>query len=304
MYFEAREYIPCDLCGEDDYGIFINEKLKRSIVESDFSVFGEQCEHPRLVKCRKCGLIYANPRDYWNDLEKKYDGLNIDGYISEEQSRRLTAQACVELVKRYVENGKVLDIGCSAGFFLDSLPDSFEPYGVEPGAEAACIAKQLIGEKAVYHGFFDDIAYEDEFFDVITLWDVIEHLPSPKGTLMKTKSILKKGGFLFIATPDVGSLFARLMGKQWPHFIRQHLYYFNRKTLPYLLKSCGFKRIYQSTFSRKFKLGYILRRARPLLFSEKRIKNMSEKKILSRILNATISIDLGDMILLVAKKIE
>jgi 2-polyprenyl-3-methyl-5-hydroxy-6-metoxy-1,4-benzoquinol methylase len=302
MCVEANEYVSCDLCGADEYDIFIEESLKRSLDESDFSVFGEQCEHPRLVKCRHCGLIYANPRDHANDLEKKYEGLNIDGYLSEEQSRRLTAQACVALVERYIEGGRLLDIGCSAGLFLDSLPDSFEPHGVEPGTESARIAKQLIGERAICHGCFDDIDYEDESFDVVTLWDVIEHLPSPQRTLMKIRSILKEGGLLFIVTPDVGSIFARLMGRRWPHLIRQHLYYFNRKTLRALLRTCGFQGVYRSTYSRKFKLGYVIRRAGPSLFSGKRFDGLAEGRMVSRILNTTVSINLGDMILLVAQK--
>ncbi|MCE5325920.1 MAG: class I SAM-dependent methyltransferase [Planctomycetaceae bacterium] len=259
---DQSQHVPCDLCGSDDCEVYLEPRRMRSLAESDFTVLGEQGEHPRIVRCRVCGLIYANPRDAAEGLVGKYKALPIASYLQEESSRRLTASRDAAMLRRHVPPpARVLDVGCSAGLFLDCLGGDYERYGVEPGQESAAVARRLIGEAFIHNGTLDTADFPAGSFDAITMWDVVEHLVSPRQALLKTASLLKSGGRLIVMTPDIGSLFARILGHRWPHLIRSHIYYFTRPTLERMLGECGFAVESWGTYSRRFTLRYLFQRA-------------------------------------------
>lgn len=257
---DAQQHVACDLCGSDDCDVYLEPRRMRPLAKSDFTVLGEQGEHPRIVKCRRCGLVYANPRDAAEDLQAKYEGLSVREYLLEEESRRLTARRDADLLRHHVPGGRVLDVGCSAGLFLDVLGDAYERCGIEPGAAAAAVATRLLGDDAIHNGTLESTDFEPGSFDAVTLWDVIEHLTSPRQALEKVGALLKDGGVLILMTPDIGSLFARVLGHRWPHLIRSHLYYFTRPTLKKMLADCGFTVIKWGTYSRRFTIRYLFER--------------------------------------------
>lgn len=296
------ESVVCDLCGNDDYDIFREQTLHRSLTESDFSVLGEQCECPRLVRCRRCGLVYTNPRDSKIGLDQKYEQLQIDDYMLEEKCRRLTSASDVCFMKRYISGGRVLDVGCSTGIFLSSLSDDFDPYGIEPGAQAVKIARQSLGDKAIYLGTLETAQYPDGYFTAVTMWDVLEHFFNPKNSLLKIAQFLKSSGYLFLVTPDMGSLSALFLGRRWPHFIRQHLVYFNRKTLKMLLAACGFKVVYQSTYQRRFTLRYLIKRLH-FPIAEILDEDNSCQGLIARLSRMIVPVNLCDALFVVARKI-
>ena len=296
---DELEYVSCDLCGSDECTVYLEGRGMRPLAVSDFTVLGEQGEHPQLVRCRRCGLIYANPRDARHALAGKYEQMSIDEYLLEEGSRRITAGRDAELVKRYVGGGRVLDVGCSAGLFLDSLGDTFECYGIEPGQASSAVAKKLIGRDRIHSDPLETADLPHGSFDAVTMWDVIEHLTSPKAALKKTASLLKENGFLFLTTPDISSLFAGALGRAWPHLIRSHIYYFNARTLGKMLVGCGFEIVHRAGYSRKFTIRYLLERIGLIAARGQRPAPPPGRFSL---LNLTIPVNFFDTFLVVARK--
>ncbi len=112
-------------------------------------------------------------------------------------------------------------------------------------------------------GILEPGAFEAHSFDVITLWDVIEHLPQPLETLQTVRSLLKPGGVLLVNYPDIGTLAARMLGRRWPFWLSVHLIYYTRKTMTEQLRRAGFSTLWFESFWPVLPLGYVAQRAAP-----------------------------------------
>ena len=291
--------VSCDYCKKSEYEIIYPASLDRPVSESNFGVFGELGEYPQIVKCSSCGLVYANPRDTTPNLQEKYRTLSVEDYLLEENSRRVTCMRDVKFISGFVNGGKILDIGCSSGIFLSCLPENFDRYGVEPGVEGGMAAKRLMSDERIHIGTIDTAEYAESSFDIITMWDVIEHLDAPTTYLNRINKLLKPDGHIVVLTPDFGSISARLMGRKWPNLIRQHIYYFTRRTLAQSLSACGFSVVRTSTYSRYFTLAYLYRRTGlPFGVGVERIM----RKV--GIGGLGVWINVGDSLLTVAKKMS
>jgi 2-polyprenyl-3-methyl-5-hydroxy-6-metoxy-1,4-benzoquinol methylase len=147
----------------------------------------------------------------------------------------------------HVENKKlrILDIGCGNGEFLAHISDTkFEKYGLEINTKGYELCKEK--KLNVFNEELKDVQFEDGFFDVITLWHVIEHLEFPHDILQSAKKLLNKEGILIIATPNTNSLGFRYGQQFWYHLDSpRHLVLFNDESLKYILKACGLKTIKQ-----------------------------------------------------------
>jgi SAM-dependent methyltransferase len=134
----------------------------------------------------------------------------------------------------------------------------WEAIGLELNEETAWNARNVFGLD-IRTGSLEDAQFEDSFFDVITLWHVLEHLPDPVQTIEECRRILKPGGLFVIALPNFDSLQARLSGKYWFHLdIPNHLYHFTNKNLDMFLKKFLFKICKVKQFSLEFNpFGYL-----------------------------------------------
>jgi SAM-dependent methyltransferase len=201
-----------------------------------------------LAECARCGLLFAaNPP---TDLElaaiytAAYTGI---GLAEPEKWRLVFAmkKATFETRLRLLETirlpGKVLDVGCGSGAFLRSAAErGWQPLGVEPYGPAAQSAAEASGV-AVFAGPLEQLRVEPHTFDVAHLSDVIEHLSDPRLALRHVRRILKPDGLLLITTCDSGSLSARLLGRHWPNYKREHLLFPDRRTIRRLLTLEGFR---------------------------------------------------------------
>lgn len=260
----------------------------------------------KIVKCRKCGLVYLNPRPSSQELAKLYDkdyfaGNSINRSITrQELIDKLKSPRIVEgmlQVKKVNQKGKLLDIGCGLGFFLKCAEkEGYECFGLEISEYSSDYARKKLGLN-VKTGTLESVEYGKEEFDVITLWHSLEHHPNPKYSLEKIHYMLKKNGFLFIELPNFNCLASKWRRKRWEGLrIPTHFYHFTAKTIGKLLWKAGFEvvkvnyyplgiisRILKSVKGRNnfFKLKEVLGMVFPgwnmMIIAKKCIKNEAEE---------------------------
>ena len=129
--------------------------------------------------------------------------------------------------------------------------------------EASRWASEYAREKTGAHiaiGRCEDVSFPEDSFDMVTLWDVVEHLEDPISCFRKVHDWLRPGGITAVTTHDIGSLVARLMGKKYPWLMRFHLYHFTPETLGALMERAGLKPIAVKYYVKTFSLRYILSR--------------------------------------------
>lgn len=176
-----------------------------------------------IVHCPSCGVVYAKRRlnrsglpKYWGDYLSRVHTHDIDSI----KKRNQMYQIEYAFSQQYVFRGKVLDIGCSNGSFLDVYKArGYETFGVEYGKEAAIAAGET---HKVRYGVFSEMDFEKEKFDLIIFRGVLQYIPYPKKYLEKAVELLRPkqgmrpGGYLFItAQPNMNSLAFRLFGKKF-----------------------------------------------------------------------------------------
>lgn len=230
-----RRDIPCNLCGNQNHKPFCPENGRG------------------LVECQNCGLVYVNPRPDPQELYALYGEtyfhneesgvVGYANYIRDEPHIRKTFAGRLRWLQKWIKPGKLLDVGCAAGFFLDEAHNN--GWDVE-GLDVSTFAVQYVQERFGYdtqHGSLLELNHAPASYDLITLWDVIEHVPDPKAYVEKAAQLLKQGGLISLATPDVDSFPARFTGKRWVGYklSEEHVYYFSVKTLRRMLEEAGFE---------------------------------------------------------------
>lgn len=259
--------VKCNLCGQDDWRVrFPSTMTSPDVLNVDVfrCTSPEYGSHAQIVECNQCGLVYANPR--WSDeeLETAYVVVEDETYVEERKGREITFRKHLAFLEKYTgpANGRsVLDVGAYIGVFVEVANQAgWNAFGIEPShwAVSQAEAKDL----QVIQGTLDAPELRECLFDVITLWDVIEHVADPADTLRKSHSMLKPGGWLAVHTMDIDSLMARLLGRRWPWLMDMHLYYFSQRTLADMLRSYGYEIVWKGTQGRYLRLGYLATRLR------------------------------------------
>lgn len=209
-----------------------------------------------LVQCAQCGLVFVGQRPQADHLYTLYgadyfknDNSGVVGYtdyLKDEPNIRKTFARRLRHVERFVKPGQLLDIGCAAGFFMDEAhARGWAVQGMDVSDFAVEYARQRFGYD-VRCGSLLDQDYQPESYDLITMWDVIEHVPDPKAYIQHSARLAKRGGILALATPDIDSIPARFTGKRWVGYklSEEHIYYFSRRTLSNMLAEAGFEIIH------------------------------------------------------------
>ena len=169
--------------------------------------------------------------------------MGYSRYVRDEANIRKTFARRLRYLSRFIQPGRLLDVGCAAGFFLDEAQRlGWQVQGLDVSAFAAQYARERFGCD-VRQGSLLDQDYAPESFDLISMWDVIEHVPDPKAYIQHSARLLRAGGLITLATPDVDSIPARLTGRRWVGYklSEEHVYYFSIKTLSRMLDESGFE---------------------------------------------------------------
>jgi SAM-dependent methyltransferase len=202
-----------------------------------------------LVRCRQCGLVYQNPRLSQAELSVHYPNnyLPYQQDAGERQTRfeqvsrdRAISRFCDRIIRKRPQPSCLLDVGCATGAFLYAMQQrGWHVQGLEPNAHAATQAKQVFGLD-VFVGMLSEAVYPDASFDVVTLWDVLEHVQDVQATLVETARILKPGGLLVFSVPNPASIEARLFGSNWVGWERpRHLTLIPPRLIPAYLHKAG-----------------------------------------------------------------
>ena len=241
---------PCKCCSGTEFIYLFPGKDRLHGLPGEFKV----------EECKQCGVIATHPQLSSKEVEKYYPE-NYLSYLSAIEDERYwfrkidrqfgVEKRCRAVIKRSGKaSGKVLDIGCATGVFLNGMKQhGWKCYGIEPSNFASEYATNRFGLN-VFHGYLEDGFFEDNFFDVITLWDVFEHLSEPVETLHIISKILKPGGLLVITTPNANSWERKIFGKYWAGWdVPRHYHVFTPNTLQALLNPMGLREFKIKSFT-------------------------------------------------------
>jgi len=240
MTIEKGEYLKCIICGDGS----LVKRLKP---------FGGT-----LVKCTECGLVFRNPRPSY-ETTREYYKENYSNIFCEEKIKNYREKIFLPFLLDVIKDkgrGRLLDVGCGYGVFLNLAKNQgWEVFGVELSIDACQFAQNNLGLN-VFCGDLKDAAFPKDHFDIVTLWNVLEHMTNPLEQLLEIKRILRNNSLLFIRLPNF--LFqekARRIGESFDRLFLgctnlsrkisvSHLYAFTPLSISNLLESTGF-----STFS-------------------------------------------------------
>jgi len=230
---------PCSYCGSEGGNIIVRGK---DLLENLPGTF-------QMIECDSCGLIRQDPRLDWADLANYYK----PGYVCHtpqipekkgglrEINQSLGSTKRVNLVQRHKSTGAWLDVGCGSGLILQAAKKRgfWQLSGVEPVLEMARYTSKKL-DVPVFPSTFEEYPVQDSAFDVITMWDVLEHLAEPFIAIEKVARLLKPNGVFIFSTPNLFSLDRKIFKDAWLGYdLPRHLYLFPDKLIQKALQENG-----------------------------------------------------------------
>ena len=249
----------CYLCGGAAIGLRFPGRGEGVADHRAYSCtsFGHR-RHPPIWACAECGLLFQSPRPSEAELLAAYGSVEDPIYLAERENRYLTFRRAVRLLGP-PGGRRLLDVGAYCGFFVDVAREAgFAAEGLELSRWAASHARSL--GLAVRNETIEERARSGARYDVVTMWDVLEHLADPRRDLGHAFGLLRPGGCLCVSTIDARSLLARLLGARWPWLMDMHLFYFDRRNLPALLEGLGFRVLGRRDYVHTVSASYLLQK--------------------------------------------
>jgi 2-polyprenyl-3-methyl-5-hydroxy-6-metoxy-1,4-benzoquinol methylase len=232
------ETVVCDLCGADNPRHYLTTTDRFT-----GSVFN-------LNICRSCQLVYLSPRPTLTEIEDLYPEdyeayqplrTNTSSLVDWHTRRALIKQ--LKYVEQYrPERGQLLDVGCATGNFLLLARElGWQVFGIEIIEKAAKIAREQLGNSVISHDL-ETTNLLPGSLDAITLWDVVEHMPSPKYAMHKFHDLLRLGGLVYFSIPNLDSFDRKLFKSEWIGWdAPRHFTLYNESTIQRLLTETGFE---------------------------------------------------------------
>lgn len=235
------EFCVCDSCGCAESELVFEGPDRLTHLPGTF----------QIVRCVQCGIYRQNPRLAWTSLKNFY----TDDYVShtpliQDYPSRITRLdkrygnwKRLRAVERFIDHGRLLEVGCGTGTFLEEALRSkrWEVSGVEPVDKVATYVSDRLGIE-VHNGRFSDTLLSPEYYDVIVMWNVLEHLDHPFRDINYAYRLLKDGGWFVFSIPNMESYDLQIFGKYWLGWeLPRHLYLFPRSPLENILTEYGFE---------------------------------------------------------------
>lgn len=294
------EYRNCPSCGQNDFEVLFESNMETDDfnVLFDYSMEGHDSqegeegylvpgkEWGRHVKCQNCHLIYMNPMENVSKTNEYYSKAKNNHASTIRESYLRTAKSQVRLIQEYASGTSLLDIGCAQGFFLFSASQAgYTTKGIEISQDAAEYARREFGLDIEVKPF-EELRFAENHFDVVTLWQVLEHVPYPLMVLKEVNRILKPGGLLVVSTPNVEGIPAKILRKRWWDIKRLHINQFTTKTLMDILQNSDFKNISSVSYRGFVSLSILLTMMLKYIDAYEQLKALfNPDSILGKILN-------------------
>jgi SAM-dependent methyltransferase len=260
-----------------------------------------------VFRCAQCGQIVVP-----DGVARRADGASIyesadtifeaDYYLDETNER--AARAKLAYVARFCPPGtRLLDVGASYGHFLAAAAETYDGTGIEVSAAAADWGRTTFGVNVTVGSVYGMSEGRVASCGAITFWDVIEHLEDPGAAIDEIRRSLIPGGWLFVSTPDAGSLVATLMGARW-HYLDpvQHINLFSRANLTRLLSDRGFTVVHHRYFGRSYRISYVVNRLQYLVSDGASPPAVTRSAVRSGFRALTVPIKLWDVVGLAARR--
>ncbi|HIJ85298.1 MAG: hypothetical protein HW380_3737 [Magnetococcales bacterium] len=199
---------------------------------------------PLVVQCLVCGLSFSPEGVYDSTLDTLYEEVVDARYIRDQAARQRTFALAFDRIEPLLSMtpGTMLEIGAYCGFFgREAKLRGWDYVGVEPSHWSVAYARESLKldvRCGTLKQNYDELSGP---YDVIVLWDVLEHIRDPMDLLVDVRRLLKDSGVLVLSTLDMDTWFPRLMGSRWPWIIDMHLFYFTHDTLEMMLNAAGFR---------------------------------------------------------------
>jgi 2-polyprenyl-3-methyl-5-hydroxy-6-metoxy-1,4-benzoquinol methylase len=303
---EGADAVPCNLCGGRDVRELYPAKVDQSnghhsateIYACTSNAYG-LCGP--IVRCQKCRLVFQSPVPPPSEIIHAYEEVVDERYEQERIGRVHTFGRDLAELQRYMAPGRVLDVGCHIGLFLEIAQEKgWDAWGIEPSNWAAERARTR--GLQVIHGPLDEADLQPQSFDAVTMWDVIEHLSDPLGALKQCHELLKPGGVIAVCTMDVEALFPRVTRRRWPWYMQMHLIYFSKRTLAAMLDAAGYDVLGTAPHKRVVRADYLASRLAGYFPPAARLAESALDSF--RLGDKLITVDLGDLFLMFARKRE
>ncbi|MEI8256694.1 MAG: class I SAM-dependent methyltransferase [Deltaproteobacteria bacterium] len=213
-----------------------------------------------IVECPSCGFQWASPPPSRDEIAAHYSsiGPSYSHYVhARELKKAHFRRKFDEVAQELPRSGRLLDVGCAAGFLLEAARErGFQPTGVELNRGFEAFTAPEVRPHVVYCDLLSFSAPQP--YEVITLFDVLEHSPTPRADLVRCREILAPGGVLVVQLPCIDSLGRRLLGRRWFHYgPPDHLSYFDAGSFGRLATSVGFRVVRRKWTRKHMTLDYL-----------------------------------------------
>lgn len=229
--------IPCPICGSRVSQLLYADTLGDRLPDFGYDFSPSHRLSFRTVRCNQCGHGYSSPLPA--DIYANYVDVEDSEYMRNREQRLMTAEKVLSVIRRVKPSGKLLDVGCATGDFLDAARKNYDAQGLELSTWAANVAATTGVQ--IHRQRLSDMQ-EDGQYDIVTLWGVIEHFETPRKEIAEINRVLKTGGLLCLWTGDLDSWIARLLGKRWWYVQGQHIQMFTMNSLERLMRENGFEK--------------------------------------------------------------
>ena len=252
--------LPCAICGDSvAYKIKYRQHLNDD--EVDFAARKTPRHvHFRIVECTRCGLIYSSPIYSEGKIIQLY---RESRFIEEVQLHNMLRdylehfQSALKLLDRAE---RMLEIGCSSGFFLNAAKKHGIPIvmGVEPGIDALGKASPEI-RPCIVNDVFHKGLFEEEYFDIVCVFQVMDHIVDPNVFLQNIYRVLRRGGILLTINHNVRSWLPKVLGRYCPMYDIEHIYLFDLSTMRKILEKHQFETVVIRNITSSYGLLYALK---------------------------------------------
>lgn len=278
-----------------------------------------------VVRCPECGFVFVasvddsrsiideqstaeieehlrDSRDL-DELAGCWEVRELDGKLVEESALGANARDALLRIGRYTSPpGRLLDFGCGWGFFLGAAGEQgWEMYGLEPLPGHALYTRGKVGANVITD-ILRDGTFPENYFDVITAFQVFEHLPDPAGDLARLSQALRPGGIMLVEVPNIDTWSVRLLGKRHRHYVPDHLNFFSAETLGRLFVAVGLEVIEAYYPTRQMSVGYLTTAWGGRMLPQRVVMSLTSALATSRLWSKNLRLNLGDIVAVIGRK--